>query len=263
MIITKSLLCVLLVICICPVHIRAAEDIPEIGIVERLGEKVPLDLTFLDEDGDTVQLKDFTDKPIILSLVYYTCPGICLPLLNGKSEVLDKVTLDPDKDFNVVTISFDPTETPDLAKNKKMNYLKTFNRTFGEHNWHFLTGDEENIRKLTEAIGFYYKKEGEEFLHTAAIYILSPEGKITRYLYGVSFRPFDLKMAVMEGAEGRVGPTIAKVLLYCFSYDPEGQAYVFNILKVTGTMTLLVATLFVIWLVVTTRRYRGKEKANA
>jgi len=259
----KSLLCVLFTVCVCPFLAGSTEDTPAIGIVERLGEMVPLDIQFLDEDGDTVSLKDFAGKPVILSLVYYSCPGICAPLLNGVADVLDKVALEPGKDFNVVTISFDATESPDLAKNKKENYLKTFNRPFDENGWHFLTGDQENIDRITRAVGFHYKKEGAEFIHTAAIYILSPEGKITRYLYGISFLPFDLKLAVLEGAQGKVGPTIARVLLYCFSYDPAGQTYVFNVLKVTGTVTMFVAVLFVIWLVVTTRRHRTREKTNA
>ncbi|HPR64486.1 MAG TPA: SCO family protein [Thermoanaerobaculia bacterium] len=235
---------------------------PEVGIVEKLGDTIPLDATFFDESGNEVKLKEIIDKPTILSLVFYNCPGICGPLLNGESDVFDKVTLEPGKDFQLVTISFDPKDTPDLAEKKKANYLKTFTRPFPPEGWRFLTGTEENIHRVTDAVGFYYKKDGDNYLHAAALIALSPDGKIVRYIYGISFLPFDMKMAITEASEGRVGPTISRVLLFCFSYDPKGKTYVFNVLKVTGSLTMVFGAMFVIWLIVTTRRHRKKEQLN-
>jgi len=133
-------------------------------------------------------------------------------------------------------------------------------RPLGEDGWRFLTGDAAAVDALTDAVGFRYERAGKDFQHPGAIILLSPDGKVTRYLYGVAFLPFDLKMAVFEASEGRVGPTISKMLLYCFSYDPEGQTYVFNILKVTGTVTILFVIAFVAFLIITTRRYRRKRK---
>lgn len=231
-----------------------------VGIDEKLGDEVPLDLTFLDEEGNSVKLADLLDRPTILSLVYYRCPGICGPLMGGVSEVLDRIQeAVPGEDFRVLTISFNAAETAEMARRKKDNYYKSFHKEMSPEAWRFLTGSQESIDAITSAVGFQYEAAGNEWVHPAAIMVLSPDGMISRYLYGVSFLPFDVKMALMEAAQGRTGPTINKVLLYCFSYDPEGKTYVFNILKVTGTVTLVCVGLFVIFLMVTTRRYRRKE----
>lgn len=231
---------------------------PEVGIDEHLGGYVPKDLVFLDEDGQPVRLGDMMDTPIILSLVYYRCPGICSPLLSGVVDVLEKMDLKPGKDYRVLTISFDPTETPDLAKHKKKNYFKAFTKPFPEDAWRFMTGSEDSVKQITEAVGFRYKKEGKDFVHAATLVFLGTDGKISRYLSGITFLPFDVKMAVYEASHGRVGPTVNRVLLYCFSYDPEGKTYVFNLLKVTGTVTMLFALAFVLFLVITGRK-RKKE----
>ncbi|MBD3335812.1 MAG: SCO family protein [Candidatus Eisenbacteria bacterium] len=234
-------------------------ELTEVGIDEHLGQHVPLDLTFQDEDGRTVRLGDLLDKPTILTLVYYRCPGICTPLLSGVVDVLEKVDLEPGKDYQVLTISFDPTEGPDLAERKKMNFMKAFHEPFPEDAWRFMTGDSAAVAAITDAIGFRYKPQGKDFLHPGVLTVLSDQGKIARYLYGITFLPFDVKMALMEAAEGRTGPTVRRVLLYCFSYDPEGKTYVFNILKVVGTLMMVFAALFVAWLVITTRRARRRE----
>jgi len=233
----------------------------EVGIDEKLGEKVPLELSVIDEEGKSVKLQDLLDRPTILNLVYYRCPGICGPLMGGVSEVLelikDKV---PGEDFQVLTISFNAAETAEMASQKKKNYYRSFHREMSPDAWRFLTATQENIDAITSAVGFEYEPAGNEWVHPAAIMVLSPDGMISRYLYGVSFLPFDVKMALMEASQGRTGPTINKVLLYCFSYDPEGKTYVFNVLKVTGSVTLLFVGLFVIFLVVTTRRHRRREE---
>ncbi|HHM24025.1 MAG TPA: SCO family protein [Bacteroidetes bacterium] len=231
---------------------------PEVGVEERLGEDVPGSLQFLDEQGNPVRLDTLITKPTILSLVYYSCPGICTPLLSGIVDVLEKLDMQPGKDYEVVTISFDERDTPKLSRQKKNNYLKAFRKPFPPDAWHWLTGDSASIRAITQAVGFHYKRQGNDFVHPGLIIILSPDRKIVRYLYGITFLPFDVKMALTEASEGRVGPTISKVLLYCFSYDPEGKKYAFNFLKVTGTLVILLALLFAAYLVIG-NRLRSKK----
>jgi len=231
---------------------------PEIGIVEHLGEYAPLDLKFRNESGDTVLLRDFVTKPTVVSLVYFNCPGLCSPLLGGVVDVLDRMSLKPGADYKAVTISFDPTDTPELAREKKRNYFKAFKHgPFPEEDWLWLTGDSVSIKKFTDAVGFKYKKEGKQYIHAGALTVLSSDGKISRYLRGIEFQPFDLKMAITEASQGRVGPTISKVLLYCFSYDPAGKRYAFNFMKVGGTIFLFFVVVFIGLLTI-----KGKTKKN-
>ncbi len=234
----------------------------ELGIDEKLGQNIPLDLVFFDEKGDSVQLGQFINRPTILSLVYFNCPGICTPLINGLVDVLEKYDGTPGVDYSLLTISFDETDTPSLAAQKKKNYLASFRSEFPENEWHFLTGDTASIAALTDAVGFRYKRDGKDFIHPGLLTILAEDGKIIRYLFGITFLPFDLKMALNEALEGRPGPTIARVLRFCFSYDPEGNRYAFNLLKVSGTVILLFALCFVAYLVVTTRARRTHGEAK-
>lgn len=237
-----------------------ATDAPtEVGVDEHLGDYVPLDLTFVDEQGDSLKLAEIIDKPTILTLVYYRCPGICSPLLMGVVDVLEKVELEPGVDYEVLTISFDPTEDAPLAKRKKENFLRGFNEPFPEESWRWMVGDSAAIATITDVVGFRYKPRGVDFDHPGVLTILAPDGKIVRYLNGITFLPFDVKMALMEAAEGKVGPTINRVLLYCFSYDREGGKYVFNILKVTGTLFTIFAVAFAAFLLISSRSSR-KEK---
>jgi protein SCO1/2 len=225
---------------------RQAVDPQEIGIFEKLGEYAPLDLTFRDENGDSVMLNNIVDKPTVFSLVYFNCPGICSPLLSGKVDVLDRLDMKPGIDYEVVTISFDPTDNPTLARDKKKNYFAAFRKgPFPEEHWRWLTGDSLTIKKFTDAVGFKYKRVDKDFIHAGALIVLSKEGRISRYLRGILFQRFDLKMAITEASEGRMGPTVSKVLLYCFSYDPEGKRYAFNILKVSGTVFLFFLVVFI------------------
>lgn len=227
----------------------------EIGITEHLGDYAPLDLQFQDENGDTVLLRKLVNKPTVFSLVYFNCPGICSPLLGGVVDVLDRMDLKPGKDYKAITISFDPSDTPALAREKKKNYFNAFRHgPFPEEDWKWLTGDSVSIKKFTDAVGFKYKREGKDFIHAGALIVISPEGKISRYLRGIEFQPFDLKMAITEAAEGRVGPTISKVLLYCFSYDPAGKKYAFNFMKVGGTIFLFFVVLFIAFLTIKSKR---------
>jgi len=240
---------------------QSAEPASTVGVDEHLGRMLPLDLTFLDEDGLPVRLGDLIDRPTILTLVYFRCPSICTPLLSGLVDVVERGGLVRDRDFRIVTISFDETETPDLAARKKMNFLKAFHEPFPAESWRFLTGDKAAIDQIADAIGFRFQRLGKEFNHPGVITILTPEGKIARYLHGITFLPFDLKMALNEAAQGKSGPTINRVLYYCYSYDPDGQRYVFNILKVAGTGIMIFAAIFVVWLIVSTRRSRRRGGA--
>lgn len=211
----------------------------ELGIDPKLGERVPLDITLVDETGTETALGDIADGPMLLALVYYECPSICNPLLGNIAEVLRKLDLKPVEEYVVVTVSFDHTEDYSLAAQKKKNYLATLPPDFPERGWRFLTGDSTNIDRLTKSVGFSFQKVGEEFVHSIALIALSPDGKIARYLYGMNYLPFDFKMSMIEASKGKVGPSINRALLYCFSYDPEGRSYVFNITKVAGTVGLI------------------------
>jgi len=247
--------------------ILADEQKPEVGIEEKLGAVLPTDLKFFDEYGQIVQLKNLITKPTVITLVYYRCPGICSPLLNGLSRTIEKLDLEAGKDFNVVTISFDPTEDYQTAGEKKKNYLDNMNKKIQAESWRFLTGDKENIAKITDALGFRYQPQGADFMHPASIMVVSAEGKIARYLYGVEFLPLDLKLALTEASEGRSGPTINKFLKLCYSYDPEGRKYVLNITRIAGTGVFIVVMIFFVVLMVRKKNKpeppQEKESTNA
>jgi len=237
----------------------------EIGIDEQLGVKLPLDLSFNDELGNKVVLKDLFKKPTVLAFVYYECPGICTPLTTSLAEVVNKVDLKPGEQYNIITISMDEFETPKLAAKKKTNYMKIIEIEFPEQSWKFLTGDSISIIKLTDAAGFYFKREGDQFIHSGALIFVSSEGKVCRYLFpnysdnkGYSILPFDFKMAIMETARGVESPTIARVLQFCFSYDPEGKTYVLNFTRIFGAGIVLFAVIFVLYLTVKPKKEKLK-----
>ena len=235
-------------------HTEHPKEQKGIGIDEKLGQVIPLDLTFKDENDDPISLRQLIHTPTILAPVFFSCPDVCSFLLYNLTVAVNQLPAEPGKGYKVLAVSFDETEKPELAREKKRLYLKMIERPFPEEAWSFLTGDQENIQKLTDSVGFYFKREGKVFQHPVALIILSPDGKITRYIYGMDFLPFDLKMAILEASEGRVGPTISKVLRFCFSYDPKGRKYVFNTLKVTGIVTLVFAFAFILFLVFKGRR---------
>jgi len=221
----------------------AAQNDPEveIGIVEKLDQYVPLDAMLVDENGDTVILGDLLDKPTILNFVYFRCPGICSPLMDGLADAMDATDLVLGKDYQALTISFDHREKTDLAIRKKNNYLNLMKKKEqARTGWRFFTSDSVNIKKLTDATGFRFQPTGNDFIHAATLIILDPEGKITRYMNGIYFLPFELKMSILDAAAGKSGPTINRVLQYCYSYDPEGQKYVMNITKVAGTLIIFI-----------------------
>ncbi|HOI87979.1 MAG TPA: SCO family protein [Lentimicrobium sp.] len=243
--------------------IKATQEIKspelEIGIVEHLDEYIPEDIMILDTLGHEVSLRQLIDKPTVLMWVYYRCPGICSPLMTSVTEVIDKTDLVLGKDFQVLTVSFDATEGSDLAIRKRNNYLNLIKKPVDASGWLFFTADSSNIARGTEATGFRFKKAGNDFMHGATLIMVSPDGKITRYLQGTYFLPFEFKMAIVETAQGKSGPTIYKVLQFCYTYDPAGQQYVLNITKVAGTIILILA--FIAFLVLILKP-RKKIKTN-
>ncbi|MDZ4711155.1 MAG: SCO family protein [bacterium] len=221
------------------------DSTPKVGIYERLGETIPSDIILTNEYGQPVNVKSLITKPTVFSLVYFRCPGICSPLLNGLTAVIDRTDLEPGKDFNVVTISFDQTEDYLLAAGKKESYLASLTRKIPSDSWRFLSGDSVNIRKIADALGFKFERQGNDFMHGASLMMVTPDGKITRYLNGVDYLPFDFKMAVTEASEGKVVPSINKLLKMCFSFDPEGRKYVLNVTRIAGGGILLMLGVFI------------------
>lgn len=230
------------------------EETDQIGIFEKLDTIIPADIQFYTEQEELVSFVSLIDKPTVLVLVYYTCPGICSPLLDGVADVITKMDMTIGEDYQILTVSFNPEETPELARDKKVNYVKQVKKEINEEAWMWLTGDSANIYALTNSVGYHFIKQGPDYIHAAAIIAISPEAKVTRYLYGTYFLPFDLKMAMVEASEGRSGPTINKVLNYCFSYDPQEKSYVFNITKVTATIILFLVAVFFIYLLFSKRK---------
>lgn len=231
---------------------------PEIGIVEHLDTFLPKDIYLIDENNQKVALTDLIDKPTVINWVYFRCPGICSPLMEGLSKVMDESDMVPGVDYQVLTISFDPNETIDLGIRKKTNYLNLVSKkeAIGK-GWKFFVSDSASIVKGTNATGFKYKRTGKDYAHAASVCIVSPKGKITRYLNGIYFLPFDFKMAVIESSKGLSAPSINKIMQYCFSYDPVGQAYVLNVTKISATLILFFAVLFFLILI-----FKPKRKIN-
>ena len=254
-----TLTAALLTVFFLPLWAQTDADI-EIGVVEKLDQYIPMDALLVDENGDTVLIGDLIDKPTILNFVYYRCPGICSPLMDGLADAMDGNDLVLGEDYQALTISFDPREQSFLAVRKKNNYLNLMEKKEqAREGWLFFTSDSASIIRLTEAAGFRYKATGNDFIHSATLIILDPEGKITRYMNGIYFLPFELKMSLLEASEGKSGPTINRVLQYCYSYDPEGQKYVLNITKVTATLILFFAVVLLLVLVLVRKRKKNKS----
>lgn len=222
--------------------LNAQDEDVKLGVYEKLDEYLPSDLTFVTQDYDTVNLMSLIDKPTVIVPVYYECPGICSPLLEGVAEVISRSSVEIGKDYQVFTISFDYEENTKLARDKKKTYSRLVEGIHDlENGWTFFTGDSTNVHRMLNSVGYHIMRDGQEWIHPGAIIVLSPEGKITRYLHGTYFLPFDLKMSIVEASKGRSGPTINKVLEFCFSYDAEGKKYVFNVTKVSGVIIMLFA----------------------
>jgi protein SCO1/2 len=230
------------------------------GIEEKLGNHVSLDLTFIDEEGKSRTLREYMDGiPTVISLNYFRCSGICTPQLADMAQVLSKLTLSENTDYKALTISFDPTETPPLAQAKRKTHLDSMDRAYVQDAWHFLLSENNSSAILSKEVGFSYKKSISnagvvDWLHAAALIVISPKGKVTRYLNGIEQSPFDLKMALLESSEGKVGQTIARTLLYCFAYDPKGKTYIFVWEKVAATVILIITLIFFLWLLKSGRK---------
>lgn len=217
----------------------------EVAFEQKIGANLPLDLPFRNENGDSVTLgRYFGARPVMLSLVYYECPMLCNMALNGLVTSLRALDLKPGKDFDIVTVSFDPREGPELAAAKKQHYLQELHRPGAEEAWHFLTGDADAIEKLTSTVGFRYvfDEKTQQFAHASGLIITTPQGQLARYFYGIEYSPRDLRFGLVEASEGKVGSVVDQALLYCFHYDPEAGSYAaaaFKIVRLAGALTVI------------------------
>ena len=235
------------------------QELKDVGITEHLGSTLNFqDLSFKDETGKDVKLAQYFTgkKPVILSLVYYECPNLCTFVLNGlvnSLKPLKQFDWVPGRQFDIVTVSINPNDTPELAAKKKAAYLASYTATANDEasaksaqeGWHFLTGQEKQINQLASQVGFNFKYDQKEqqYAHSAAIYVLTPEGKISRYMYGIEFKPSDLRLAVLEASNGRVGNIVDRILMFCYHYDPQNRkysVYAFNLMRAGGAGTVLV-----------------------
>jgi protein SCO1/2 len=216
-----------------------------VGIDQNLNAQLPLELTFQDETGKTVRLGQyFRQKPVVLALVYYECPMLCDMVLNGLTHSMEQISLNLGSDFEVVTVSFNPHDTWQLATAKKNNYIEKYQRKGAAEGWHFLTGKEENIKALAEAAGFHYKYDPitKQYAHASGIMVITPEGKISKYLYGIEYKPRDLRLGLVEASRNKIGTLADQVLLFCFHYDPINGKYgliIANVTRVLGSATVL------------------------
>jgi len=227
-----------------PANVRPP-GLKNVGMRQNLNQPIPADLTFTDDLGRTVRLGDyFGKKPIILNLVYFTCPMLCGEVLSGLENSLRMMKFDVGKEFDIITVSFDPHDTPEAAAKKKSEFLRRYNRPGAEQGWHFLVGHQDAIDSLTRAAGFDYEYDPKtrQFAHTAAILILTPEGRVAQYYYGIEYPPKDLRLGLVEAGTGKIGNVVDALLLYCYHYDPEQGKYsatILRVLRLAGVATML------------------------
>ena len=237
------------------VSARAEQPLPPqlegVGVTEQLGHKVDLNLTFVDESARVVKLGDFfhSGRPVILDLVYYSCPMLCTLVLNGQAAAVGKLPWTPGQEYEIVTISIDPTETPELARQKKAAYVEQLGR--GGAGWHFLTDLDGHVKQLAQQVGWHYKYDDKirQYAHQAAIMILAPDGEVSRYLYGIEFEPRDLRLSLTEASKGKFTLSLDRLLLFCYHYDPEARSYVLfatNLMRWAGVLIVSVMA-FVLW----------------
>ena len=235
---------------------QVPEALEEVGITEHLDAKLPMELEFRDEDGLSVTLGSFFDgeRPVILTLNYYRCPMLCGLMLNGLVDGLEQMEWTPGQEFEIVTVSINPLETPALAKEKKQNYLKRYGRPSAVTGWHFLTGREPEIERLAETVGFrfVYDPVEQQYAHAAAIFVCTPDGRVARYLYGIEYPSKRLKLGLLEASEGKIGSTLDQLIMYCYHYDPSSRRYspvAMNIMRVGGgaTASILAVALGMFW----------------
>jgi protein SCO1/2 len=223
-----------------------------VGIDQHLDEQVPPDLAFHDETGATVHLGDYfnSQRPVILVLAYYRCPMLCTEVLNGLVDSLQKINLDMGRQYRVVTVSFDPKDSPELAAQKKATYAKSYDRAGTEDGWHFLTGDQEAIQQLTRAVGFRYVYDAatDQYAHSSGIMVLTPQGKLSRYFFGIEYPARDLRLALVESSAGKIGTPVDQLLLLCYHYDPATGKYTasaMRLVRLCGVVTMLALFLFI------------------
>ncbi|MGN6715754.1 MAG: SCO family protein [Candidatus Binatia bacterium] len=230
---------------------------------QKLDSQIPLDLSFTDERGVPVQLRQYLGgKPIILNFVYYKCRDLCPLLLDGIVRALRAISFDVGDEFEVLTVSIDPSDTAALAAAQKKDFIGRYGRPGAEHGWHFLTGEESTIRKLAEAVGFHYSFNAKtgEFAHATGIVLLTPAGKASRYFYGIEFSPRDLRLGLVEAAEGKIGTPIDQLLLFCYHYDPVTGKYgpfVTNLVRMAGLITVITLGGFILWMLRRERAHAG------
>ena len=230
----------------------------QVSFEEKQGQFAALDTKLVNENGDTVLLKDIIRKPTILNLVYFECAGTCSPLMWGVSKFIDGLDLELGKDYEVVTISFDPAERINLAINKKASYIKTMKKKEEAQNWLFFVSDSTDIAKLTQSVGFHYEKVNGQFVHPTGLIALAADGKIIRYLRGIDFLPFDIKITLVEAANGRIGPSINRLLAVCYGYDSKGNQFVFNVTRVSAIVILFFVVVLFIVLVLSRIKLKSK-----
>lgn len=239
----------------------------EVGIEQHLNGQLPLGLKFRDEIGREVKLGDyFGKKPVVLSMVYYECPMLCGEVLNGEASAFSALKFDIGKEYEVVTVSFDPRETPDLARAKKRNFVERYGRPGGDEGWHFLTGSQQSIDVLTKAVGFNYAwdRQTQQFAHAAAIMVVTPDGRIAQYFYGVEYSPKDLRFGLVQASQNQIGNIVDQVLLYCYHYDPRTGKYgaiISRALSIGGAFTVLVLGGFII-IMFRLEPHRGRSKRD-
>ena len=250
-----------------PPGMAATEQIPllkDVAIDQKPGAQVPLDLEFSDDRGQTVKIgRYFSGRPVILALVYYGCPMLCPHVLSGFASSLKGLSLSAGAEYDVVVASFDPGETPVMAAERKQDFMRRYGRDVPEDRIHFLTGRESSIKALTDAVGFRYAYDAaiDQYAHPAAITVLTPQGRVSRYLFGVEFTPRDLKLALVEASDGRIGSIVDRVLLFCYHYDPESGKYGFVIMNIVRAAAALTVLLLAGGVFVALRRERRQAAA--
>jgi len=237
----------------------------DVGLDQNLNRQIPLNLAFRDERGQTVELGQFFGrKPVILTLVYYQCPMLCTEVLNGLVRTMRQTPLELGRDFTVVTLSIDPKEGPELAAIKHKVYTDLYNRPNDSSGWHFLTGDEPEIRKLADAVGFRYAYDPKsgQFAHASGIMLLTPEGKLSRYFYGIEYPERDLRLGLVEASQEKIGTPVDRILLYCFHYDPSTGKYgllISRVIAISGALTVLGMTLLIVGLFRREKQWYGRH----
>ena len=217
----------------------------DVGIDQKLNQQVPLNLTFRDETGKTVQLSQyFGQKPVLLSLVYFNCPMLCTQVLNGMEASMKGLPMDAGDQFNAISVSIDPSDKPVLAAVKQQMYVGMYGRPNGAQGWHFLTGDEDQIKKLANAVGFRYAydPDSKQFAHASAIMVLTPDGKLSKYFYGIQYSPRDLRLGLVEASARKIGTPVDAMLLFCYHYDPNTGKYgllISRLIQAGGLLTVL------------------------